>query len=389
MRMSASQPAAKESASVAGTESRGSSTPLLNDSTPIPNEAEQDQQQESQDSPPSVHGAEGISKTRKRDFWRIGKKQDEEKQKSKANSSTSTRPSTSGVSGLVGLRPASPLRPADATIGISASPHRSNPYGIPSSPGRGRHSASPRPQSPASSMIFERNVQEDVSLPEVSPHLPSHVLTENYIPPALDASAEAITNDKLDPDEVEIVTHATHQPAAVTITGVGADHSLSSSVHDEFSHAHRQDTDNTSTYGSLDSTDVRRLSFISFADVVHAEQELGDQRRDSTYLSGPPALAGGPRSPSPVRSPVSSQALSTSPPTSIAASVKGLETSPNRGVRGAGSPLPGQSSPLGELNIETMRQALRKTGSGDLSHFRSAPGSAVGNDDGVYERPFR
>lgn len=242
-------------------------------------------------------------------------------------------------------------------------------------------------------MIFERNVQDEVVPPETSPHLPSHVIMENHIAPALDASAEAITNEKLDPDTVEIVTHATHQPAAVTITGLGNEQSLASSMHDEFPplSAHRQDTDNTSTYGSLDSTDVRRLSFISFADVVHGEQEAGDVRRDSAHLSGHPSLIP-PRSPSPVRSPTSSAAFGTSPPTSVTASVKGFETSPNRAPRGTGSPLPGQSSPLAmgsEINVETMRQALRKTGSGDLSHFRSAPSSAVGNDDGTYDRPFR
>ncbi len=52
-----------------------------------------------------------------------------------------------------------------------------------------------------------------------------------------------------------------------------------------------------------------------------------------------------------------------------------------------------QSPPLsgaGELNIETMAQALRKTGSGDLSGIRSQPLSAVGNDDGTFvDRPFK
>jgi hypothetical protein len=286
------------------------------------------------------------------------------------------------------------MRSPDIVSG-SISPHRmslTSPY--PASPGFRRHqSASPRPQSPASSMIFERNVQEEVSHAETSPHLPSHVIMENHIAPALDASAEAITNEKLDPDTVEIVTHATHQPASVTITGLQAEHSLASSMQDEFppTSAHRQDMDNASNYGSLDSTDVRRLSFISFADVVHGEQEMGDVRRDSAHLSGHPSLIP-PRSPSPVRSPTSSAAFGTSPPTSVTASVKGFETSPHRAPRGTVSPLPGQSSPLAmgsEINVETMRQALRKTGSGDLSHFRSPPSSAVGNDDGTYDRPFR
>jgi hypothetical protein len=243
-------------------------------------------------------------------------------------------------------------------------------------------------------MIFERDVQEEVVHPETSPHLPSHMMMENHIAPALDASAEAITNEKLDPDTVEIVTHATHQPASVTITGLGTEQSLASSMHEEFAPpqlSHRQDADNASNYGTLDQTDVRRLSFISFADVVHGEHEQGDVRRDSAHLSGHPSLIS-PRSPSPIRSPTSSAAFGTSPPTSITASIKGFETSPHRAPRGTGSPLPGQSSPLAsgnEINVETMSQALRATGSGDLSHFRSAPASAVGNDDGTYERPFR
>ena len=279
------------------------------------------------------------------------------------------------------------------SLGGSVSPHRGShgqAYNIPGSPGFGMGGS--RPISPASSMIFERNVQEEVALPEQSPHLPTHVLMENHIAPALDASAEAITNEKLDPDTVEIVTHATHQPASVTITGVGADQSMASSMQDDFppalaSFAHRQDTETGSNYGSIDATDVRRLSFISFADVVHGEHEYGDARRDSTHLSGHPSY-GPARSPSPVRSPLSSAAPGTSPPPSVTASR--YETSPHRAPRGAASPIPGQSSPLAsgsEINVETMRQALRKTGSGDLSHFVSPPLSAV--DDGSSERPLR
>jgi hypothetical protein len=64
--------------------------------------------------------------------------------------------------------------------------------------------------SPASSQIFERNVQE----PEPSPAIPAHIKTEDHIPAALDASSLAITDDHLNPDEVEIVMHVAHQPAA-------------------------------------------------------------------------------------------------------------------------------------------------------------------------------
>ena len=243
-------------------------------------------------------------------------------------------------------------------------------------------------------MIFERNVQEEVLPSEMSPQIPSHVITENHIPPALDASTEAITDKKLDPDSVEIVTHATHQPASVTITG--AEHSLPPSMQAgeggmpaAASSLRKQETDNASNYGSLDSGDVRRLSFVSFADVVHAEHEMAsDQRRDSAYLSGGHPHVGVPRSPSPVRSPMSSQAFGTSPPTSISTSAtRGVDASPNRGLKGIASPLPGTSSPMpAEYNVETMSQALRRTGSGDLSGVRSAPLSAAG--DAPPERPF-
>lgn len=379
--MSSTEPSVNDRISAPSTESKDSAAPLLKDSSAL----------STQTATTEAIGDETAAKPRKRDFWKLGKKPEEDKGKGKAVTSSVSHPAA--LNPTSGLNPASPMRSPDL-IASSASPHRTSlghPYGVPGSPGYGGTS-SPRPHSPASSMIFERNVQEDVALPEQSAHLPSHVIMENHIAPALDASAEAITDKKLNPDTVEIVTHATHQPASVTITGVGAEQSLASSMQDDFpqslaSLAHRE-TEPGSNYGTLDPTDVRRLSFISFADVVHGEQDFGDSRRDSIHhMSLVP-----PRSPSPLRSPVSSGAPGTSPPTSVTASVKGHETSPNRGPRGAGSPLPGQSSPLAgasEINVETMRQALRKTGSGDLSHFRSPPLSAVGNDDGTYDRPFK
>lgn len=298
------------------------------------------------------------------------------------------------------MRPVSPLHSLDNSR-TSASPQRArHPYRSPSSPGRTIHSSSPRMHSPASSHIFERSVQEDVGPPQASPSIPSHIMTENHIPPILEASSVAITDDRLDPDTVEIVTHSVHQPASLTVTGTGtADQSMASSWHEDATgHPPLDHEDSGSTYGSLDSSDVRRLSFISFADVVHAEHlETGEQQsnRDSLYMTGlstnSAAVPAHNRSPSPVRSPVSSHGLGTSPPTSVSPSFKGLETSPTRGGRGPGSPLiPAHSPPVsGDLNVETMRQALRRTESGDLSGTRSQPLSAVGNDDGVYERPFK
>ena len=380
------------------TESRGSLTPLLPGAFPQSRStAEQDA---------TVEG-DNSAKSSKRTFWdKLGGKKEAEKTKPRSLTQPTTKATPAQASQVTALRPVSPLH-ATTAARASTSPSRGHPYGSAVSPGLAGFSSSPRIHSPASSQIFERNVQEEVLPAQASPHLPSHIITENHIPPALDASSAAITNEKLNPDEVEIVTSNTHQPAAVTITGAGLEQSMSSSFHGDsydFSqhHRHALNDDNASNYGTLDSADVRRLSFVSFADVVHAEHaehaehegaggEPGSHRGSMAMsgMTGHPSI-GPPRSPSPVRSPVSSHGLGTSPPSSVSASVKGFETSPSRGGRGPGSPLTAQSPPLGgDLNVETMRQALRKTGSGDLSGSRSQPMSAVGDNEGAYQdRPF-
>jgi len=220
---------------------------------------------------------------------------------------------------------------------------------------------------------------------ELSPAIPAHIQTEDHIPPVLEASSLAITDDHLNPDEVEIVMHSAHQPASASVVGGGMGDSLHSPVHDEFS-GHLDADDSASNYGSLDTTDVRRLSFISFADVVQAEH--AESNRDATHLMSLSSTATN-RSPSPVRSPASSHGFSISPPTSGAASVKGLDLSSKGRVPGSPTMAQGaQSPPLGgELTIETMRQALRKTGSGDLSGARSQPMSAVSLEDSTSDIP--
>lgn len=252
---------------------------------------------------------------------------------------------------------------------------------MPSSPGRGLHSTSPRMSSPAGSQIFERDVQESAILPN-SPAIPSHIQTENHIPPVLDASSEAITDDHLNPDTVEIVTHTSHQPAAVTVTGASPYESISSSWTEDLS-ASSEREESASNYGSLDSADVRRLSFISFADVVLAEQGppgLATGSRDSMHLAGLTSLAsmGVNRSHSPIRSPISSPGLEISPPNSKSGSIKGVSMSPARKPLGSSASTDySLGTTTGELTIETMSQALRRTGSTDLSAARSHPISHI------------
>lgn len=258
-----------------------------------------------------------------------------------------------------------------------------NPHKLPSSPGKALSASSPRLISPAGSQIFERDVQESQHLPN-PPAIPGHISTENFIPPVLDASSEAITDDHLNTDSVEILTHASHQPVAAGLSGMPSTDNLSSAWEPDIQSLGGEKDDSASNYGSFDGTDVRRLSFISFADVVLAEQagHGGGQpdSRDSIHLAGLTSLSSMNmnRSSSPIRSPVSSQGLGTSPPTSKSGSVKGLEMSPSRKPIGSPTSLHHNFvSSNNEITVETMTQALRRTGSTDLSGVKSVPTSPI------------
>lgn len=324
------------------------------------------------------------------------------------------------------MRPASPFKQDLKSTGaqpIPISPSR-NPYPntmvAAASPSRLR-SSSPRMSSPASSEIFERNVQEPVPIStlqnELSPaHIPTHVLTEDHIPPALEASAEAITSEKLNPDEVEIVTATSHQPAAASVLEGSTSHADLTSLNSPAPPSLLQqasegsepgslaqasgflpppgmlaEEEGTGSYGALDPNDVRRLSFISFADVVQSEHqhpapasqlaEVGS--RDSLHIGSIPNLherAGSPlRSPRSVSSGVVTPPLGSSNMDPIAINT---DQSPVRST--VGSPVAGAATAGGhsELTIETMRQAVRKTASGDLSGVRSAGMSPVASSVG-------
>lgn len=268
--------------------------------------------------------------------------------------------------------------------------HKYSSQKYPPSPGAASQ-LPPRLHSPAS-QIFERDVQEDIVPPQASPSIPAHIRTENHIPSVLEASSAAITDEQLNPDTVEIVTHSLHQPAGVAGASTAEQSLASSGIVDHAGPFSAELDEVSSTHGAPD-IDVRRLSFISFADVVNAEHaENGDSivvGRDpsqATSAHGHPLVAGSlNRSPSPLRSPTSSHGLGTSPPTSIANSFKGLEMSPSYAARSADGPIPMAQSPVsssfGELNVETMRQALRRTGSGDLSCVASHQFGSIGSDE--------
>lgn len=227
---------------------------------------------------------------------------------------------------------------------------RSSPISGAASPNRLARASSPRHLSPATSQIFERDVSSHTQ--ELSPAIPSHVQIEDHIPPVLEASSLAITDTHLNPDEVEIVMHAAHQPALFNVTGsvVGEQPSAFTSHSDlGFGHEHE---DSGSTYGAVDPTDPRRLSFISFADVVHAEHMETGQEFAFGISTAPTIIRG--RSVSPDR-------WRHSPPLSGATVTTGLTAVPENGGSSFGSTLQGGSH--GALTIETMRQTLEKTGS--------------------------
>jgi hypothetical protein len=218
-------------------------------------------------------------------------------------------------------------------------------------------------------MIFERNVQEHPNNPHLpvptSPAIPAHIQTENHIPPVLEASSLAITDRNCGVDEVEIVMHSAHQPAAALPAGTQAHYS---------SLDHMTGGED---YSSEEPADRRRLSFISFADVVQAEQaeqfsDVLTQHSSNSSRSSPVQSAVDPnvvstiterlrRSPSPIR-------LGTSPPGG-SGYVMASPGSPGRSADNLA--VGGEQQQRGELTIETMRQALRKTASGDLGVQRS------------------
>ncbi|WPH01819.1 Hypothetical protein R9X50_00467300 [Acrodontium crateriforme] len=319
---------------------------------------------------------------------------------------------TSSLSPQTPLKRDQKLHPQPIAVSPARHPY---PPGVAASPSRLR-SSSPRLHSPASSEIFERNVQEPIPMSALQgeldqAHIPAHMITEDHIPPALEASAQAITSNTLDADEVEIVTSASHLPAAASVADLSNSqaefpHMHSSQIHSSHVSSPTSvpfqkldgsepasfsqhssgflpsagEEDGASTYGQLDPNDVRRLSFISFADVVQSEQQHPPSSlremssRDSLSLSQD-------RTGSPLRSPRSPTSMHSQTLGSGAGA--GVTTPPGMNVNLFGSELsPARSgmSQHGELTIETMRQAVRKTASGDLGSTRTVGMSPISDE---------
>ncbi|KAI5820785.1 hypothetical protein BZA77DRAFT_299861 [Pyronema omphalodes] len=189
----------------------------------------------------------------------------------------STPPSEpAGLVPLATSRPtSSPIRPTSAPRSPNLAPRTpgASPGLVPRaiSPPRSPISLS-APRSPASlsprlshssSQIFERNVQEYSHAP-ASPSIPAHILTDNHVPAVLSASSAAITGS-LNPDEVEIVTASHGLPFSLSGPNNG------SAFGGQFS---LQSPPGVAVSEPSDAELKQRLSFISFADVVAAEQAM-------------------------------------------------------------------------------------------------------------------
>jgi len=208
-----------------------------------------------------------------------------------SSSALATTPINPPAAGLVDKpplnHPTSPISPPQSGLASPASPSSS----------RARRAVSPSPRllSPASSLIFERDVQDPIpQLPaDGEVNIPAHFTTEDRIPPVLEASSIAIAGN-VDPDAVEILRSTAHISATAAVQhrsnsssqqapdslGLIDEGGMAASMH--------------SSYGGLDGTDVRRLSFISFADVVQAEHAEHQQAADYTMgrTSSPPLSSG-------------------------------------------------------------------------------------------------
>ncbi|KAK4539641.1 hypothetical protein LTR36_010467 [Oleoguttula mirabilis] len=354
-------------------------------------------------------------KTGKRRLLGFGSKNKEDKQAPQKMDAPVTGLMPQTQAAVNAMKPGADLRPQPIPISSARLPY---PSGAAASPSRLR-SSSPRLHSPASSEIFERSVQEPVPMSTLqsdeTAHIPSHVMTEDHIPPALEATAQAITSGQLNADEVEIVTSSTHQPAGASVLEGSSSHADLTQLQSAMLQHHKSedseaasymhqsgmlptgaDDEGASNYGQLDPNDVRRLSFISFADVVQSEhqQHMASQlrevsSRDSLHIAGLPSSVPSvaPQgTTSPLRSP-------RSPVSSHSHSFSGEVVTPPPGVSDqlparSGAAIGGPSQ-HGELTIETMRQAVRKTASGDLSGVRNAGMSPISDESSLRETRSR
>ncbi|KAK9240378.1 hypothetical protein V1525DRAFT_228807 [Lipomyces kononenkoae] len=139
----------------------------------------------------------------------------------------------------------------------------------------------PRVSSPASSMIFERHVQDPVLTPS---GVPSHHHSENLIPPVLAASCEALTDESVDPDEVEVVSITRPYSNSIHRTNSALSlASIASSVPSLPPMSPKSSSSAALSTGPAPAAanTTHRLSFYTYADVVHDAMAPTDEQLPS------------------------------------------------------------------------------------------------------------
>ncbi|KAK6337560.1 hypothetical protein TWF730_002957 [Orbilia blumenaviensis] len=304
---------------------------------------------------------------KRRSFFSFGKKKQPNSEDSSKNSSAVAIPPITTIS-----PPETKSTDTNSTTS-PVSPVRSSHFGSQ----RRSKAGSPRLST---SSIFERNVQ-DPSLPPGSPSIPTHFSTENHIPAVLEATSLAITDSSVDPDRVEIVSSTSHHPV------LPHPETYSNPWAEESAHSGDESIGHGYT-SSLASADKRRLSFISFADVVQAENEQASHSSTNlessqiskstvSHANREPSL----RSNSPIRTPP--QVPHSPPGTGLGLSDFSME-------KDMSIPAPSAAGHHSEVTVETLSQALRKHGSTDLK----AAGKPHGQQPSLgasaeFENPWR
>ncbi|EPS39410.1 hypothetical protein H072_6829 [Dactylellina haptotyla CBS 200.50] len=312
---------------------------------------------------------------KRRSFFNFGKK----KQAAGDDASSKTTPTSTGIPPITTISPPESKVAGTGTNSTTSpvSPVRSSHFGSQ------RRSKNTSPRLSTSS-IFERNVQ-DPSLPPGSPSIPSHFSTENHIPAVLEATSLTITDSSVDPDRVEIVSSTSHH----TVLPQHHPESYSNPwAEDPGAHSGGEESIGHGYTSSLASADKRRLSFISFADVVQAENEQAgysstnlDTSQPSKQSNTSPSL----RSNSPVRTPPH---LPHSPPgTGLGVSDFSMEKDMSIPDRQSGTGAPAAAH--ADVTVQTLSQALRKHNSTDFKSPTKQPQQSSSVAGSEFDNPWR
>ncbi|KAK9322052.1 hypothetical protein V1517DRAFT_151612 [Lipomyces orientalis] len=157
--------------------------------------------------------------------------------------------------------------------------------------------SSPRVSSPASSMIFERQVQDPVL---TASDVPSHHHSENLIPPVLAASCEALTDESVDPDEVEVISVARPYSNSIHRTNSSVSLASQASMAPSFQPVSSKSSSSTSPSSAPPPTSgssTHRLSFYTYADVVHDALAPADENLPQSLSQDPASQDGKPPRP--------------------------------------------------------------------------------------------